>query len=206
MGHFVVDCRSDKFLNFQLQIYPKILTMEGMPVAPIPPKLPKYFPDLQGANRGKTPGAGWFQNEFQPWLQEVNSKYFFGYGVIIASTFVAGMGLAFGGYYFQDEVRQFPESVMVFTGQAKEKMVAILGQAKETLEIYGVILTENLRNIRLIPGQLWEKIAAYPQTTEQAKEDMAWVETSGQTMVGKLWGKIGGLRTSNSEMPIPEQL
>ena len=157
--------------------------MEGMPVAPIPPKLPKYFPDLQGANRGKTPGAGWFQNEFQPWLHDVNSKYFFGYGVIITSTFVAGMGLAFGGYYFQDEVRQFPESVVVFTGQAKEKMVAILGQTEEKLE-------EILGQIRLVPGQLWEKIAELrTRTTEQAKEDM--VESSGQTMVSRMREKIG---------------
>ena len=37
-----------------------------MPVAPTPPKLPKYFPDLQGENRGLTPGAGWCQNEFLP--------------------------------------------------------------------------------------------------------------------------------------------
>ena len=28
---------------------------EDMPEAPTPPKLPKYFPDLQGENRGHTP-------------------------------------------------------------------------------------------------------------------------------------------------------
>ena len=49
-----------------------------MPIeAPTPPKLPKYFPDLQGANRGKTPGAGWIENVLKPWLQELNSKYLY---------------------------------------------------------------------------------------------------------------------------------
>ena len=46
-----------------------------MPEAPVPPRLPKYFPDLQGANRGKTPGAGWIENELKPWLRQVNSNY-----------------------------------------------------------------------------------------------------------------------------------
>ena len=30
-------------------------SFNDMPVAPTPPKLPKYFPDLQGENRGLTP-------------------------------------------------------------------------------------------------------------------------------------------------------
>ena len=37
---------------------------EDMPEALTPPKLPKYFPDLQGENRGITPDAGWYQNGF----------------------------------------------------------------------------------------------------------------------------------------------
>ena len=32
-------------------------SFNDMPVAPTPPKLPKYFPDLQGENRGRTPHA-----------------------------------------------------------------------------------------------------------------------------------------------------
>ena len=40
-----------------------------MPQAPTPPKLPKYFPDLQGENRGRTPYGGWYQNELLPWIQ-----------------------------------------------------------------------------------------------------------------------------------------
>ena len=52
----------------------EIQTMENnlfqdMPQAPTFPKLPKYFPDLQGENRGRTPHAGWYQNDFLPWIQ-----------------------------------------------------------------------------------------------------------------------------------------
>ena len=43
---------------------------EDMPEAPTYTSLglPRYFPDLQGENRGLTPGAGWYQNEFLPWI------------------------------------------------------------------------------------------------------------------------------------------
>ena len=54
---------------------------EDMPEAPTPPKLPKYFPDLQGENRGLTPGAGWYQNEFLPWIQNQDPKKLVGYGI-----------------------------------------------------------------------------------------------------------------------------
>ena len=54
---------------------------EDMPEAPTPPKLPKYFPDLQGENRGLTPGAGWYQNKFLPWIQNQDPKELVGYGI-----------------------------------------------------------------------------------------------------------------------------
>ena len=57
---------------------------EDMPEAPTPPwnlGLPRYFPDLQGENRGLTPGAGWYQNEFLPWIQNQNPKKLVGYGI-----------------------------------------------------------------------------------------------------------------------------
>ena len=59
-----------------------------MPEAPTPPKLPKDFPDLQGENRGLTPGAGWYQNEFLPWFQNQDPKKLVGYG--IGTFLVAG--------------------------------------------------------------------------------------------------------------------
>ena len=49
---------------------------EDMPEAPTPPwdlGLPRYFP------RGLTPGAGWYQNEFLPWIQNQNPKKLVGY-------------------------------------------------------------------------------------------------------------------------------
>ena len=56
-------------------------SFNDMPVAPTPPKLPKYFPDLQGENRGLTPGAGWYQNEFLPWIQNQDLKKLVSYGI-----------------------------------------------------------------------------------------------------------------------------
>ena len=32
------------------------------------------FPDLQGENRGCTPHAGWYQNEFLLWIQSQDPK------------------------------------------------------------------------------------------------------------------------------------
>ena len=54
---------------------------EDMPEAPTPPKLPKYFPDLQGENQGRTPHAGWYQNELLPWIQDQDLKKLAGYGI-----------------------------------------------------------------------------------------------------------------------------
>ena len=75
----------------------EIQTMENnlfkdMPVAPTPPKLPKYFPDLQGENRGCTPHAGWYQNDFLPWIQNQDLKKLVVYGI---GMFLAGKLLEF---------------------------------------------------------------------------------------------------------------
>ena len=51
---------------------------EDMPEAPTPPKLSKYFPDLQEENRGH---AGWYQNELLPWIQDEDLKNLVGYGI-----------------------------------------------------------------------------------------------------------------------------
>jgi hypothetical protein len=58
---------------------------EDMPQAPTPPKLPKYFPDLQGENRGRTPHAGWYQNDLLPWIQNQDLKklVYCGIGMIL---------------------------------------------------------------------------------------------------------------------------
>ena len=55
--------------------------IDGTEEREIQAKLPKYFPDLQGENRGLTPGAGWYQNEFLPWIQNQDPKKLVSYGI-----------------------------------------------------------------------------------------------------------------------------
>ena len=61
-----------------------------MPSAPKAPKLPKHFPDLQGSLRGRTPEAGWYQNDFLPWIQNEEVKNVLGYGIGIVLAFCLG--------------------------------------------------------------------------------------------------------------------
>jgi hypothetical protein len=58
-----------------------VVTYIEISVVPTPPILPKYFPDLQGENCGRTPDAGWYQNEFIPWIQSQDPKKLVGYGI-----------------------------------------------------------------------------------------------------------------------------
>ena len=65
-------------------------SFKNMPQAPTLPNLPKYFPDLQGENCGRTPYAGWWQNKVLPWIQNqdpirLTGMFFFG-----ALTLIAG--------------------------------------------------------------------------------------------------------------------
>ena len=74
----------------------EIQTMESnlfkdMPQAPTLPKLPKYFPDLQGENCGRTPHAGWYQNDLLPWIQNQDPKKLACYGIgmfLLAGTWI----------------------------------------------------------------------------------------------------------------------
>ena len=64
----------------------EIQTMENnlfkdMPQAPTLPTLPKYFPDLFGENRGRTPHACWYQNDLLPWIQNQDTKKLVCYGI-----------------------------------------------------------------------------------------------------------------------------
>ena len=54
---------------------------KDMPVAPTLPEFPKYFPDLQGENKGRTPYAGWYQNDLLPWIHNQDPKKLVGYGI-----------------------------------------------------------------------------------------------------------------------------
>ena len=74
-----------------------------MPQAPTLPNLPKYFPDLQGENCGRTPYAGWWQNKVLPWIQnqdpiQLAGMFFFG-----ALTLIAG--------WYQNELMPWIENV-----------------------------------------------------------------------------------------------
>ena len=64
---------------------------KDMPQAPTPPKLPKYFPDLQGENRGCTPHASWYQNDLLPWIQNQDSEKLVTYEIgmfLLAGKFI----------------------------------------------------------------------------------------------------------------------
>ena len=54
---------------------------KDMPVAPILPEFPKYFPDLQGEKKGRTPYAGRYQNDLLPWIHNQDPKKLVGYGI-----------------------------------------------------------------------------------------------------------------------------
>ena len=62
-----------------------------MPEAPTPPKLPKYFPDLQGENRGRTPHGGWYQNELLPWIKNQDPIQLVGMLLLGALIGLAGL-------------------------------------------------------------------------------------------------------------------
>lgn len=101
-----------------------------MPEAPTPPKLPKYFPDLQGENRGLTPGAGWYQNEFLPWIQNQDPKKLFGYGIgliLLAGTAVA---LGLGIHKYQDQIQESSGQITQSIKDAYEPIGPYLGEAK----------------------------------------------------------------------------
>merc|ERR1711973_498971 len=111
-----------------------------MPEAPVPPRLPKYFPDLQGANRGKTPGEGWIENELKPWVRQVNSNY--GYGIWISLSMVTALGLGIGIY---------DDAAIAFTAQTKDKILEVSRKAKD--QILGLLTS------------LREKIVGLPTPT-----------------------------------------
>ena len=68
-------------------------SFKNMPQAPTLPNLPKYFPDLQGENCGRTPYAGWWQNKVLPWIQNQDpirlaGMFFFGALTLIAGLYI----------------------------------------------------------------------------------------------------------------------
>ena len=107
-----------------------------MPSAPKAPKLPKHFPDLQGVNRGRTPEAGFYQNDLLPMLQSQEIKNFLGYGIGVALVIGCVM-LGIEIYNYQDEIQEFAneviEKTMGLSEAAKEKISSLLGEMKEKI-------------------------------------------------------------------------
>jgi len=130
-----------------------------MPEAPTPPKLPKYFPDLQGENRGLTPGAGWYQNEFLPWIQNQDPKKLVGYGIgmfLLAGTAVL---LGLGIHRYQDQIEELSSQVTQ--------------PIKDALEPLGPYLEEAKDKILFLLGDIKEKVMSLPSafSTEPQSEE-----------------------------------
>ena len=166
-----------------------------MPEAPVPPKLPKYFPDLQGANRGKTPGAGWIENELRPWLREVNSRY--GYGIWISLSAIVAIGLGIGIYFYQDAIYQSAQSAMALTVQTKDKILEVTGNVKyKILDVSGQakdkiveVSTQTKDQILGLLNSVRERISGLPTspTTEDADVEIHMP----RTMADKLKNIVG---------------
>ena len=104
-----------------------------MPVAPILPEFPKYFPDLQGENKGRTPYAGWYQNDLLPWIHNQDSKKLVAYGIgmfLLAGTVIL---LAFGIHKCQDQIQELSEQVTQPIKDALEPLGNNLGEVKNKI-------------------------------------------------------------------------
>ena len=127
-----------------------------MPVAPTPPKLPKYFPDLQGENRGLTPHAGWYQNEFIPWIQSQEPKKIIGYGIgmfLLAGTAIL---LGLGIHKYQDQIQELTSQV---TQPIKDALGPYLGPYLGAL---GAYLASGKDNVLVFLGEIKEKVMNLP--------------------------------------------
>ena len=154
-----------------------------MPEAPTPPKLPKYFPDLQGENRGLTPGAGWYQNEFLPWIQNQDPKKLVCYGI--------GLFLLAGklNWLFRilTDFFEFPKFCFLLSGtavllglgihkyqdQIQESSGQITQPIKDALEPLGPYLGEAKDKILGFLGDVKQKVLSLPSafSTEPESEE-----------------------------------
>ena len=142
-----------------------------MPEAPTPPKLPKYFPDLQGENRGLTPGAGWYQNEFLPWIQNQDPKKLVGYG--IGMFLLAGKLARILDFFFLSKNSKFSlllsgTAVLLGLGihkyqdQIEELSSQVTQPIKDALEPLGPYLGEAKDKILFFLGDIKEKVMSLP--------------------------------------------
>ena len=114
-----------------------------MPSAPKAPKLPKHFPDLQGSLRGRTPEAGWYQNDFLPWIQNEEVKNFLGYGICI--TLVIGLSALMGTY--QDEIQEFGNKFQEWGSEFIETTMGYSEAAMEKISTLVDVIKEKIMNL-----------------------------------------------------------
>ena len=112
---------------------------DDMPEAPVPPKLPKHFPDLQGRLAGKTPGAGWFQNDFMPWFQE--QGHLIGYGLGVTVLLASAVGLSIGAYHYQDQIQDIVTRVAqgaqdIVSGVVQGTQAIVAGASQATMDAW----------------------------------------------------------------------
>ena len=141
---------------------------DDMPEAPVPPKLPKHFPDLQGRLAGKTPGAGWFQNDFMPWFQE--QGHLIGYGLGLTVLLASAVGLSIGAYHYQDQIQDIVTGAAqgaqdIVSGAVQGAQAIVAGVSQATMDAWtqatGKIMeiTETATNgILAILTGMWDKI------------------------------------------------
>lgn len=107
---------------------PKLIKMEtkifdDMPSKPDSPKMPKYFPDLQGSNRGQTPG------QFCPWEWIPT-----GIGAGIATILVVIFGL--GLYFYRDRLTELNEVVTNEAAVIRDQIAHVAEEMKQKVHDY----------------------------------------------------------------------
>ena len=118
-----------------------------MPSAPKPPKLPKHFPDLQGSLRGRTPEAGWYQNDFLPWIQNEEVKNFLGYGFGMALVIGLGALMGIGIYTYQDEIQNFGNEIQEWGNELMETTMGYSEAAMEKISTLVGVIKEKIMNL-----------------------------------------------------------
>ena len=118
-----------------------------MPSAPKAPKLPKHFPDLQGSLRGQTPEAGWYQNDFLPWIQNEEVKNVLGYGIGIALVIGLGALMGIGIYTYEDEIQEFANEIQEWGNELMETTMGYLEAATENFSTLVGVIKEKIMNL-----------------------------------------------------------
>ena len=112
---------------------------------------------MQRENHGLTPGAGWYQNEFLPWIQNQDSKKLVGYGIgmfLVAGKLARSLTdffdfpkfclllsgtavlLGLGIHKYQDQIQELSSLVTQPIKDALETLGLYLGEAKDKILVF----------------------------------------------------------------------